>query len=130
MAYAVYPHTGSWRDARTVELAQELNLPLVPLVLEPRDGELHDPGSFFALDGEGVVLTAVKRAEDGDGLVLRLVENLGNEVDGWVELPGEIGEAIEVDLLERRVGDATFEGNRLRFAISGHEIKSFLVTLR
>jgi alpha-mannosidase len=130
MAYAVYPHAGSWRDARTVELAREMNLPLVPLVMEPRDGGLHESRSFFAIDGDGVVLTAIKRAEDGQGIVLRLVESLGNDVEGSVRLPDEIESAIEVDLLERRVGDAAFEGNRLRFTVLAHEIKSFLVNLR
>ena len=130
MAYAVYPHAGSWREARTVERAQEMNLPLVPMVIEPRGGELDGSRSFFAVEGDGVVLTAIKRAEDGEGLVLRLVESLGKEIKGWVTLPGEIDSAVEIDLLERGIGDAAFEADRLRFAISGHEIKSFLVKLR
>ena len=130
MRYAVYPHPGSWRDVRTVELAHEMNLPLVARMLEPREGEPPVDRSYFGLDGNGVVLTAIKRSEDGHGLVLRLVESLGSEVDGWVTMPGEIESAIEVDLLERPLGDADFEGDRLRFVITAHEIKSFLVSLR
>jgi alpha-mannosidase len=130
MAYAVYPHAVSWREARTVELAQEMNLPLVAMVKEPGGGELDGSRSFFEVEGDGVVLTAIKRAEDGQGLVLRVVESVGNDVEGSLRLPREIESAIEVDLLERWVGDAVVEGGRLRYAISGHEVKSFLVRLR
>jgi alpha-mannosidase len=130
MSCAVYPHPGSWRDARTVELGHEMNLPLVARMLEPRAGEPVEARSFFGVEGNGVVLTAIKRSEDGHGLVLRLVESRGSEVEAWVTMPGEIESAIEVDLLERPLGDADFEGDRLRFVVAAHEIKSFLVSLR
>ena len=47
------------------------------------------------MQGDGVVLTAIKRAEDGQGLVLRLVESVGNDVEGSVRLPREIESAVE-----------------------------------
>ena len=117
-------------QAPLLESNPNTNVPLVAMVKEPRGGELDGSRSFFAVEGDGVVLTAIKRAEDGQGLVLRLVESVGNDVEGSVRLPREIESAVEVDLLERRVGDAIFEGGRLRYAISGHEVKSFLVRLR
>ena len=93
-----------------------------PVVIDEcnHDGELPAETGYLSLAGDGVTVSALKRCEDGEGVILRLIETRGDAVDvrlgfgaygGVVRMqPYEIktlrilGEAaVEVDLLERDV---------------------------
>ena len=65
--YALYPHTGDWRTAGVMPRALNLNEPLTVFASQqplPRR-------SLLACDAGNVTLEAVKRAEDGDGLIVQ-----------------------------------------------------------
>jgi alpha-mannosidase len=128
--YSIYPHRGGWQQAGTARQAQQLNLPLVGKWLTGTGPPgLPDRRSIVNTAEEGVDLTCLKVAEDGDGLVFRFVETLGRYAEMTVELPQRIGSASEVDLLERRTRGAEFSGRDLKFRIEPHEVKSFKVKL-
>jgi alpha-mannosidase len=81
------PHGGDWRAAGVVRLAAELNQPAFAMLESYHDGPLPAERSF-ADDGAGsVVVTVLKAAEDGDGLVLRAYETAGAATTARVELP-------------------------------------------
>ena len=78
LTYRLLPHRGDWRDAGTVRLAAELNQPPFPLLESYHEGTLPARGSYAAVDGDTVVVTVLKAAEDGDGdLVVRAYESAG-----------------------------------------------------
>ena len=95
-AYAVLPHAGTWQDAGVVAEAAAFN------------GRLHwsgragEGGAWARVDdAPGLVLDTVKRAEDGDALVLRLYDAHGGRGLGRVRLPGRaIRSADRANLLE------------------------------
>ncbi|RME59874.1 MAG: alpha-mannosidase, partial [Caldilineae bacterium] len=73
-AYSLLPHAGSW-GADTVAGAYALNDPLI--VFAPTDGQSEvasQLGPFLSVDRENVVIETVKRAEDGEGVIVRLYE--------------------------------------------------------
>ena len=96
LTYRLVPHGGDWREAGVVRLAAELNQPAFALIESYHPGDL--PGSrSFASDGAGdVVVTLVKRAEDGDALVVRAYESSGRPVHATIELP-LVGRTIDAD---------------------------------
>jgi hypothetical protein len=62
-------------------------------------------GSFVAIDQPNVQLLALKAAEDGAGVIARLVETEGRETEASLTLPYiEIGQACLTDLVERDLG--------------------------
>jgi len=72
--YSLLPHEGDWRQGGTVRCAAELN---VPLTVVPVSGAAADaPVSYLSVEGPAVV-EALKPAEDGDGVILRLYEPNG-----------------------------------------------------
>ncbi|THD45478.1 MAG: alpha-mannosidase [Bradyrhizobium sp.] len=97
-AYALMPHAGDWRESGVREEAEDLNQPL--LVAAARGLA---PATLAPLACEGVAagLGALKRAEDGDGLILRLYEPGGARGPIALSLPKGWREAGAVDLLER-----------------------------
>ncbi len=65
--YAIAPHLGGWQDAETVRGEALLNQPPVVLPETFHRGDLPQSHSFARVMGDGVLLTALKLAEDGSG---------------------------------------------------------------
>src|SRR5437868_12174843 len=103
--YSLYPHGGSWRDAMTVRQGYQLNYQPMPLEVEKHQGPLPAQHSFVQVTPENVVLTAVKKAEDDNSLVLRFYEWAGKETDVKLQLPPGAQAASDADLMERPTAD-------------------------
>ncbi|HUB31352.1 MAG TPA: glycoside hydrolase family 38 C-terminal domain-containing protein [Terracidiphilus sp.] len=103
--YALYPHSGTWKDAMTVRRGWEYNYPLQAVVTTAHAGSLPAEHSFASVEPENVVLTAVKKAEDAKGLILRCYEWAGK--DGTVEfhVPAGATAATVTNMMETPQGD-------------------------
>ena len=69
-AFALVPHAGDWRRARVLEHAIAFNHPL-------RFGQAIDAQPFIRVDQANLIVDTIKRAEDGDGLIIRMYEAHG-----------------------------------------------------
>jgi alpha-mannosidase len=123
--YAVHVHSDKPNPADLVRLGTAFNHPLLvfPANLQQGPGPLSR--SFAKVSSPGVVLTCLKQAEDGHGLILRLVEYDGQDVLAEVELDPCVVVGFEraevVDLMERPTGMmSTLQGNRLTVALRAH----------
>lgn len=65
--YAISPHPGSWQTSDIIRHTQLLNQPTISLPETFHTGPLPQAASYVEADGDGVILTAVKLAEDGSG---------------------------------------------------------------
>ena len=80
--YAIYPHPGTWQQARTIHYARELNIAPVAYQTrnatpnkEARQSEVH---SFLEIHNDNVILSAFKLAEDNSNeIILRCYEAHG-----------------------------------------------------
>ncbi len=95
--YTLLPHSGSWENAGTVRRAAELNQPPTALfaTFHP-EGTLPQSDSFIAAEPDNVMVTVLKQAEDGDGLVLRAYETCGASAHACIHLPA-LERVIEAD---------------------------------
>jgi alpha-mannosidase len=73
-------------------------------------GQFAAEHSFVEIEPDNLVLTAVKEAEDGDGLILRFYECAGKEVDAKLTLPAGAQSAEETDLMEHPVAGSSIRG--------------------
>ena len=103
--YSLMVHDGDWRAAGVDREAEALNTPLMARPLSAgQAGPLAGAWTPFTLVADGaanVVVSAVKRAEDDDRLIIRLVETHGGRgrvTIAW-NLPVRMVEPV--DLLER-----------------------------
>jgi alpha-mannosidase len=69
--YWIYPHAGRWWHSDAFVEAERLNVPVEVAQSGPHAGELPKEMSFLNLEPEAVVLSAVKRAERSDALIVR-----------------------------------------------------------
>jgi alpha-mannosidase len=87
------PHAGDWRAAGVVRLAAELNQPPFAMLESFHDGPLPPEDSFAADGGAHVVMTVLKRAEDGDAYVVRAYESAGRDGRASFDVLGYAWEA-------------------------------------
>ena len=124
--YSIYPHKGRWQEARTVEMAYGLNSPLVS-ALAPAKG----PGGFWSMvsvDQPCCFVEMMKKAEDGNGYILRIYENRNTRTSMTVNLGFEISHVEECDLLERTLRSIETDGHRFKDFIKPYEIKTYRVS--
>ncbi|HNR98816.1 MAG TPA: glycoside hydrolase family 38 C-terminal domain-containing protein [Planctomycetota bacterium] len=127
VAYALLPHLGSWQEGAVHRRAQEYNAPPIAMPVPPHGGALPPQASFFRVTPASVALTAVKRAEAGDGLALRLVETEGRAVSAELFSHWFLRGAFETNLLERNEQPLTTEGDLLKLEFRPFEIKTVVL---
>jgi len=102
--YALYPHTGTWKQAETVRRGYELNTPLIATQVMPHTGSLPPTHSFASVENKNVTLTAMKKAEDSDALVFRMYEWAGTASQVKLHVPTGAQYAVESNLMEKVEG--------------------------
>ena len=122
--YSLYPHAGTWRDSATVRRGYELNYPLIAMPVGKHHGPLPAEHSFLQLQPDDVILTALKRAEDDNALVLRFYEWEGRESDVKVQLPPGAKSASEADLMEKSLARLAIHDDAVTVHTKPYEIKA------
>ena len=79
--------------------------------------------SFVSAEPANVVLTAIKKAEDGDGLVFHLYEWAGKSGEIKLAVPPGAQDATETNLLEKPEGQPlTISGDAVTLPVKPFEI--------
>ncbi len=125
--YSLYPHVGTWREAQTVRRGYELNYKPIAMQSQKHEGTLPSQHSFVQVEPANVVLTAIKKSEDDDFLILRFYEWAGREADVELHLPAGAQSASETDLMERSIGDLAVHNDAVTVHTKPYEIKTLKV---
>ena len=85
--YALVPHDGDWRKAGLPHRGERFNRALTHVVETYHAGDLPPVYEGLRVTADNISVGAFKRAEDGDGYVLRVVETMGQPTETTVEAP-------------------------------------------
>ncbi len=70
--YALYPHQGNWQEGAVLQEAYSHKVPLKIIQGVSNKGELPPLAQFFEIEPqEKLILSALKQAEDGEGILIR-----------------------------------------------------------
>ena len=101
--YSVVPHRGSWEDARLWQTGLSFACPMAAQVCETGGGNLPGELSFLCVEPETVLMSAVKRSESGEGIIVRFYNPMTQEVRARLRFFHSIARAYLVRLDETRV---------------------------
>ena len=124
--YSLIPHQGTWFSSRSYLEARNFAEPLMAIALP---GLVPSSKAFVSVKPETLVVTALKKAEDSDLIVLRFYNIAGERVAGVVRLGFECEEVWRANLDERpleKIGD----GNTVRVYVKPYEIVTLLIKPR
>jgi alpha-mannosidase len=92
-------------------------------------GHLPRETTFMKICGDALC-SAIKSAEDGDGLVVRLYDANGNGGEVTVSFPENVQSAYLTDLTETKDnGKVSIDRKAVRFRLGAHEVATVKVTL-
>ena len=100
--YSLTTHKGSWREGKARDFGWGFQNPLIPVCMNGRKkGVLKESMSFCQVDKSNVLLSTLKKAEDGNGIIIRLIETEGKDTVATVKLPFIlIVQAYQTNLVE------------------------------
>jgi len=120
--YSILPHAGDFVGANVPQAAHSLNQPLKVL-----SGQINNCSLFKSICGdESVVIDAIKQAESGEGIIIRLRENTGSNKAISLQPAFNFITWQETDLLERVIGESNHE-KIIEINLTPYEIKTLLI---
>jgi alpha-mannosidase len=124
-AYSLLPHSGDWSTATAAE-AYALNDPLI--VAQSKGGAAAQPtaSSLVAADQPNIIIETVKRAEDGNGLIVRLYESQRQRGPVTLRTSFQVKDAWLSNILEENQEKAEVAGEGVKLFVKPYQI----VTLR
>jgi len=146
-SYAVMPHAGDWRAVDAPRLGYEFNNEPVVWPIRPGFNDFAGSGwwkianqppeaispQFLAIRGAGAQVTAVKQAEDCEGLIVRVVECLGAAKTCTLACCRPVQSVMDCDLLERPLASPKArilpKGGEFQIPLSAFEIKTLRIRL-
>jgi alpha-mannosidase len=125
--FALLPHAGGWEQSRRE--ASEFQAPLRAVAVEGRpDGvALPESLSLCSVDADNVVVSAVKRSEEDDSLVVRAYEVTGRDTTAQLTWAFPVAGARGVSIIEddlRGARPLPVLGRTMRLALGHHAIET------
>lgn len=123
--YALYPHGGDHVRAEVYKRGYELNVPLQAAAAVPDSDmgdQLPETFAFLTLDHPGIMVEAVKRAEEGGDLIVRLYETGGTRVQAALRPGFEIRDVWLCDLMEQKLEAVPIEGGEIGLTFAPFDI--------
>src|SRR5262249_33698363 len=106
------------------------NQPLVAFNTDSHDGPLGKTFSLLHISDDNVRVSAVKKAEDSDEVIVRLRELTGRPAKGIrIALARPIASAREVDGQEREIGPAHVQAGEMTVEMGGFELRAYALKL-
>ena len=110
--------------------SEQLNLPLVAYVAPKHAGSLGRTFSMLESSTPQIGVRALKKAEDGDGYIVRCYELTGKPVENArITFPAQILSAEECNGIEEKIGAAETEGRSLIVSAGKFAPKTYRVRL-
>jgi alpha-mannosidase len=137
ISYALYPHSGDWMNGVWLE-GDDFNVPIYAaeppsLALGREHSTRPEEDSFISLEASGVFMTGMKKAEETEELIIRLVEVEGEEKTITLSLPKNVESARRLNIIEfplLNVAQATINKNSVSVKIEPHEIITLGISLK
>jgi len=106
-SYALIPHQGNWGDVRISQKTRQYKTKILTQQLKNQSGNLPSSFSFIQLEGKYLEISAIKKNEFEDKLVIRVYNPTDRETTGKIKLGvnvfkvylGRLNESYEKELL-------------------------------
>jgi alpha-mannosidase len=128
--FGIAGHDGDWRQGQTDWQAHRLNDPLVAFASTKHAGSLGKQFSLVKINNSRVRMLALKKAEQGNEIVVRIVELDGKPANNvHIHFAAPLSAAREISGQEQPWGSAKIEAGDLVTSLSAYQPRSFAVAI-
>ena len=126
---AIMPHAGNWREAKVYKAGYEYNTPVAVYRTSGHTGDLPSEANIISLNSGSAYIADLKKAEDDDSLVVRVVESAGKDTTAILKVGQnlKIADAAETDLVELNPKPLTHDAKSVSFPVGHFEIKTIKI---
>lgn len=110
--YSLHSHPGNVYSGDTIHCAYELNQPLIAEPIKKTVGHLPDNFSLVSFDCDNIIAETVKKAEDSDGIIIRIYESKNKRCRTSLTLGIDIDKAYLCDLMENEQEEISVNNHR------------------
>ncbi len=128
--YGITSHAGDWQAAQADWQAYRLDQPLIAFPTEKHPGALGKSVSLFNAGNPRVRLLAMKKAEDSNEIIVRMVETSGKPLANvQLAFAAPVISAREVNAQEQPLGAAKVVAGKIATSFSAFQPRTFAVKL-
>jgi mannosylglycerate hydrolase len=127
--YSVYTHEKTWEDAKAWQIAHSFNAPFEVVETSIHAGKLPNTFSLFTIKPDELVVSAVKKAEKDDALIIRLYNISDKQVTGNLTAFTSLKGVWKVNLLEETLEEIAYSEDSFSFNARGYEILTLKLKL-
>lgn len=130
ISFGIAGHVNDWRDGQTYWQALRMEQPLIAFNSGKHSGALGKSVSMLKISNPHVRVIALKKAENSDEIIIRMVEMSGNPAKGVkITFPTQIVSAREVNGQEEPVGSARITDGTLIADFAGYRLQTYAIRL-
>ena len=128
--YSLLPHAGDYTNG-VVREGYQLNVPVTATVVPSRAPSkarrampMGSTASLFAITGDNVLIDTIKKAEDDDGIILRLYEAHACRGRRTLTIGLPCAKVVETDLMEREERELKLRNGKVALAFKPFQIRT------
>ena len=118
---------GDWKNF--VHSGKQQNMPLLPVTAksQPVENGLPETMSFVTVDAKNIIVSAIKKADDDNNLIVRLYETSGLDTEVTVGFARPIKGLWKTDIIEQNPQGINAHDNSFKIKIGHNAIETFKV---
>ncbi|HAT4104201.1 TPA: alpha-mannosidase [Clostridium perfringens] len=127
--YCLFPHRGDYIEGNVVHEAHEVNAP-IQVIYSENLGENLVKEAMASIDCENVIIDTIKKAEDGDQMIIRLYECHGEDAKAKVNINVPYEKVEMVNLIEDSIDGKELNKETMHLTFKPFEVHTLKVTLK
>ena len=126
--YSLLPHAGGAENPEILKEAYALNEPLFAVPIKKQGGSLPAEYSFITSSTPSVVPETLKAAEDGKGVIVRLLETKGTHTEAALTFGSAPKTVTLTNILEDKLSEIPVKNGGIKLTFHPFEIKTIRLT--
>ena len=127
--YAIMPHAGDWQQAGLYREADQFVLPLETAQAGKGGGGMPKQLSFLEVGPEEITLSAMKKCDERDSMILRLFNPTDDAIEGTISCHQDIKEAWITNMNEERREQLTVSGTSINVPFAHKQVITLEIIL-
>jgi len=121
-SFSITSHDAGWKNG--IHFGRESNEPLFAIIAPPKNVSaiLNESDSFLKVEQGNIIITAMKKAENEDAMVIRFYNFDDRDTEVDLTLWKSFDAAVETNLIEEEVKPLRLDKNDLQLKVGHHEI--------
>ena len=124
--YSIIGHDGKLDRASASKAGEQMSQRFKAFVVPKSKGEGRSL-SLATTDAPNVAIKAMKRADDGDGYIVRVYETAGKPTQANIVFADKLNSAKKADGTEKVIAEAATDGNKLPVSLKANGIATYRV---